>query len=54
MVARQQAEGEALMRKCVDRLTANGKKPGVQTTASGLQYEVVQQGADPNRPSTIW
>ena len=43
----QQAEGEALMRKCEDWLTANGKKPGVQTTASGLQYEVVQPGNGP-------
>lgn len=47
VLARQQAEGEALMRKCEDWLTANGKKPGVQTTASGLQYEVVQQGTGP-------
>lgn len=28
-------------------LTANGKKPGVTTTASGLQYEVISQGKGP-------
>ncbi|TAN48397.1 MAG: FKBP-type peptidyl-prolyl cis-trans isomerase [Methylococcaceae bacterium] len=33
-----QQEGEAF-------LAANGKKPGIVTTATGLQYEVLTQGA---------
>jgi len=33
-------------------LTENGKKPGVQTTASGLQYKVVKEGSgDSPKPS---
>ena len=28
-------------------LTANGKKPGVVTTASGLQYQIITQGTGP-------
>ena len=47
VMARQQLEGEAVMRKGEEWLTANGKKPGVQTTASGLQYEVVTPGTGP-------
>lgn len=34
------AEGEAF-------LAANAKKPGVQTTASGLQYQVITEGKGP-------
>ena len=45
VMARQAAEGEAVMRKGEEWLTANGKKPGVQTTASGLQYEVITPGS---------
>lgn len=44
VIARQAQEGEARMRAGEEWLTANGKKPGVQTTASGLQYEVITQG----------
>ncbi len=41
---RQQAEAEDNLRKGEAWLLENGKKPGVQTTASGLQYEVLQNG----------
>ena len=37
VAAKMKAEGEAF-------LTENGKKPGVKTTASGLQYEVLSEG----------
>jgi FKBP-type peptidyl-prolyl cis-trans isomerase len=47
VMARQAAEGEALMRKGEEWLMANGKKPGVQTTNSGLQYEVITPGNGP-------
>jgi len=32
---------------CNDFLTTNKKRPGVVTTASGLQYEVITQGSGP-------
>ena len=38
------AEGEAYLQK-------NGKKPGVTTTASGLQYEVLRRGDSNEHPS---
>jgi FKBP-type peptidyl-prolyl cis-trans isomerase len=44
---RQQVQAEESLRKGEAWLTENGKKPGVTTTASGLQYEVVQQGTGP-------
>ncbi len=47
VMARQQAEGEALMRSGEEWLTTNGKKPGVQTTSTGLQYEVITAGTGP-------
>ena len=37
VAAKMKAEGEAF-------LAENGKKPGVKTTASGLQYEVLAEG----------
>lgn len=46
-MARQQAKNEEVIRKGEAWLTENGRKPGVTTTASGLQYEVVQQGTGP-------
>lgn len=46
-MAKQQAEGEANLRAGEAFLTENGKKPGVITTASGLQYEVLQEGKGP-------
>ena len=36
--------GEAKKREGDAFLAANAKKPGIQTTASGLQYKVVKQG----------
>jgi FKBP-type peptidyl-prolyl cis-trans isomerase FklB len=46
-MSRQQAEAEKTMRDGEAWLTENGKKPGVITTASGLQYMVVTPGAGP-------
>ena len=47
IMAREQLEGEENLRKGEAWLTENGKKAGVQTTASGLQYEVLQAGTGP-------
>ncbi len=47
VMAKQQAVGEVNMRKGEAWLTENGKKPGVITTASGLQYEVTTMGTGP-------
>jgi len=33
-----------------DFLAENGKRKGVKTTASGLQYEVLEHSNDPNKP----
>lgn len=50
-LAKKQAEMAVQGKKNVELektfLAANGKKPGVITTASGLQYEVITQGAGP-------
>jgi len=35
-----------------DFLAANASKPGVQTTSSGLQYEVISEGAGPKPSAT--
>lgn len=35
-----------------DFLAANASKPGVQTTPSGLQYEVISEGAGPKPSAT--
>ena len=40
VAAKNQQDGDAF-------LAANGKKPGVKTTASGLQYQVLREGAGP-------
>ena len=50
-MAKKQAEMAAQGKKNVELektfLAANGKKPGVVTTASGLQYQVITQGTGP-------
>lgn len=47
MMARRQAEGVANEAAGKAFLAENGKKPGVITTASGLQYEVLEMGKGP-------
>jgi FKBP-type peptidyl-prolyl cis-trans isomerase len=44
MMAEQQAEADANLAKGKAFLAENGKKPGVVTTASGLEYQVVTKG----------
>ena len=44
MQANRKAKAEKLTKAGRDFLTANAKKPGVITTPSGLQYEVLTQG----------
>lgn len=44
-VAKAQKEAADNKKKSADYLAANAKKPGVLTTATGLQYEVLTQGA---------
>lgn len=46
-MAKQQAEAEATLAEGTKFLAENGKKPGMVTTASGLQYEVLQMGKGP-------
>lgn len=45
MQARQKAEAETNAKKAEEFLAANGKKEGVKTTASGLQYKVLKSGS---------
>ena len=42
--AKAQAEGAANKKKGEEFLAANKSKPGIKTTASGLQYEVITEG----------
>jgi FKBP-type peptidyl-prolyl cis-trans isomerase FkpA/FKBP-type peptidyl-prolyl cis-trans isomerase FklB len=46
------AEAKANVAKGAEFLAANAKKPGVQTTASGLQYQVLQPGNGPKPKPT--
>ena len=58
-MAKQQAEMEAQGKKNAEAgstfLAENGKKPGVVTTASGLEYQVITQGkgAKPKADDTV-
>lgn len=47
MIAARKAEGEANLVKSGEYLKANGVRPGVVTTASGLQYKVEKAGTGP-------
>lgn len=42
--AQRAKQGEATKMECQKFLDANAKRPGVVTTASGLQYEVMKEG----------
>jgi FKBP-type peptidyl-prolyl cis-trans isomerase FkpA len=46
-VEMQRLEAEKAIKAGEDWMVENGKRPGVTTTASGLQYEVVTQGNGP-------
>jgi FKBP-type peptidyl-prolyl cis-trans isomerase len=44
MMKKQEAKAENDKKSGLDFLAANKSKPGIQTTASGLQYKVVSEG----------
>jgi FKBP-type peptidyl-prolyl cis-trans isomerase len=46
--SRTQSEGTKNQQEATQFLAQNGKKEGVQTTPSGLQYRVIQQGKGPS------
>ncbi len=46
-MAEEQKAGEANIAKGEEYLAENAKKPGVQVTESGLQYEVIEMGTGP-------
>jgi FKBP-type peptidyl-prolyl cis-trans isomerase len=52
---KQQAESTLEQKQGASFLAENTKKPGITTTASGLQYEVLQegQGAMPSATDTV-
>lgn len=54
-MAKMQKESSEAQTKGAAFLAENGKKPGVTTTASGLQYEVIKQGtgAKPAATDTV-
>jgi FKBP-type peptidyl-prolyl cis-trans isomerase len=51
-MAEERVQGEANIAAGDEYLAANAKREGVQTTASGLQYEVVQMGTGPRPQET--
>jgi FKBP-type peptidyl-prolyl cis-trans isomerase len=50
--AKNKAAGEASAKEGKTFLEANAKKPGVQKTASGLQYKVIKEGKGDKAKST--
>lgn len=50
-MARQKEESEKNLTSGTAFLAENKKKSGVITTASGLQYEILKQGAGPSKPT---
>jgi len=52
IMAEMQRAGEESATKETEYLAANAKKPGVVTTASGLQYEVITSGNGPKPNGT--
>jgi FKBP-type peptidyl-prolyl cis-trans isomerase FklB len=52
MMRKQEAKAENDKKAGLDFLAANKTKPGVQTTASGLQYKVNQEGTGPKPLAT--
>ncbi len=56
VIAQKQKEAQAMAAKNVAAgqafLDANKKKPGVKTTASGLQYQILQPGTGPSPKPT--
>ena len=51
-IAKMMAEAKANMEKGQKALAENGKKPGVVTTASGLQYQILTEGKGPKPGAT--
>jgi FKBP-type peptidyl-prolyl cis-trans isomerase len=51
-MAKTEAEAEANLKEANKFLAENGKKPGVVTTPSGLQYIVLKQGDGPIPPDS--
>ncbi|MEO8069531.1 MAG: FKBP-type peptidyl-prolyl cis-trans isomerase N-terminal domain-containing protein [Flavobacteriales bacterium] len=47
VMAAEQVKGEANIKAGEAFLAENGKRPGVITTSTGLQYEILQQGEGP-------
>jgi FKBP-type peptidyl-prolyl cis-trans isomerase len=52
MAARQNVEGQQNLADGQKFLAANKSKPGVRTTASGLQYQVIRPGSGPTPKPT--
>jgi FKBP-type peptidyl-prolyl cis-trans isomerase FkpA/FKBP-type peptidyl-prolyl cis-trans isomerase FklB len=52
MAAQQSADGQKHLAEGQAFLAANKSKPGVRTTASGLQYQVIRAGAGPKPKPT--
>jgi FKBP-type peptidyl-prolyl cis-trans isomerase len=52
MPAAEKAEADKVRKEGEQFLAANSKKPGVQTTASGLQYQVIKEGTGKSPKAT--